>query len=115
MKLDKTSSHVPQVRDIQPNDQMMLTAETVQAEPVVANIPSIAELHMSEVIEKANKALQQTNIHLEYSVHSSNNQVVVKVMNTDTQEIIREIPSEKYLELVDQLLRQVGILVDEKR
>jgi flagellar protein FlaG len=40
---------------------------------------------------------------------------MVKVVDTETQEVIREIPSEKILDMVANILEMAGILVDERR
>jgi flagellar protein FlaG len=40
---------------------------------------------------------------------------MVKVINSDTNEIIREIPPEKTLDLVAKMWEMAGIIVDERR
>jgi flagellar protein FlaG len=40
---------------------------------------------------------------------------MVKVLNTDTGQVIREIPPEKNLDFVAKLWEMAGILVDERR
>ena len=40
---------------------------------------------------------------------------MVKVIDKDTDEIIREIPSEKVLDMVAKMWELNGLLVDEKR
>jgi flagellar protein FlaG len=39
---------------------------------------------------------------------------MVKVLNKDTGELIREVPPEKTLDLVASMMEIAGILVDEK-
>jgi len=36
-------------------------------------------------------------------------------LNADTDEVIREIPPEKSLDMLQKMLEMAGILVDEKR
>ena len=52
---------------------------------------------------------------LRWSVNQESNQMIVKVMDTQTNEVLREIPPEKYLELVQNLCEQVGLFLDEKK
>ena len=41
--------------------------------------------------------------------------VTRELENIDTEEVIREIPSEEALELIQKMWEMAGILVDEKR
>lgn len=40
---------------------------------------------------------------------------MVKVINTDTDEVIRQIPNEKILDMVAKMCEMSGIMVDERR
>lgn len=51
----------------------------------------------------------------EYSYHKETNRVSIKVINEDTDEVIREIPPEKSLDMLQKMWEMAGILVDEKR
>jgi len=54
---------------------------------------------------------------LEFRLHESSGRYQVKVIDTESQQVIREIPAEKMLEFsasVKQMLdKALGILVDE--
>ncbi|SFB47728.1 flagellar protein FlaG [Cohnella sp. OV330] len=70
-----------------------------------------------QVIKKLDKiltALQGPNTSLEMSMHKETKTVVIKVMNKETGELIREIPPEKTLDLVAKFMEINGILIDEK-
>jgi flagellar protein FlaG len=83
------------------------------------NKPSI-QLTMDErqwinLIERANKALTGGNRSFEFSIHEATNQIMVKVIDNETHEIIREIPNEKILDMVAKMWEMAGIFVDERR
>ena len=40
---------------------------------------------------------------------------MIKVINKQTQEVIREIPPEKILDIVANLWKIAGLIIDEKR
>jgi flagellar protein FlaG len=67
-----------------------------------------------KAIDKAVKALQGPTTTLEMSVHEKTHQILVKVLNKETGELIREIPPEKTLDLVANMMEIAGILIDEK-
>lgn len=51
----------------------------------------------------------------EYTYHKELNRVSIKIVNESTQEVIREIPPEKSMEVLKQLMEIPGLFVDERR
>jgi flagellar protein FlaG len=76
---------------------------------------SFSEQAVMRAVERANKVLAGTPNHAEFSVHKPYGDIVVKIVNSETQEIIREFPSEKVLALLDKLQELNGTIIDEKR
>lgn len=76
---------------------------------------SIDESLWIEMIEKANKAITGATCSFEYSIHEGTKEIMVKVINKETQEVIREIPPEKILDMVAKMWEIAGIFVDERR
>lgn len=68
-----------------------------------------------DAIEKANKAIVGVQTQLEFSIHEGTKEIMVKVINTDTKEVVREIPAEKILDMVAKIWELAGIIVDERR
>lgn len=75
----------------------------------------ISEKVVIEAIEKANRALMGDMRKFEFSIHDRTKQIMVKVINSETNEVIREIPPEKILDMVATIWEMVGIIVDERR
>lgn len=50
----------------------------------------------------------------EFGVNEPTNRITVKIKDKETDEVIREIPSEKALEMLAKAWEIAGILVDEK-
>lgn len=65
-------------------------------------------------IERATKAMQGINTSFRFSIHEGTNEIMVKVLDKDTGELVREIPSEKVLDMVASLWELSGIFVDER-
>ena len=70
-----------------------------------------AEEQVITAIEKANDRIQFYNTHLEFSIHEKTKEIMVKVYRDE--EVIREIPPEKVLDMVAHMLELAGLLVDE--
>ncbi|OWA36187.1 flagellar biosynthesis protein FlaG [Saccharibacillus sp. O16] len=97
---------------------------TIEAAPVEAAaqtvpITTIPQIHQTQEqslmeLQKAIQAIQGPQKSLEISVHEKTHAIMVKVLNKETGDVIREIPSEKILDVVAKMMEFTGILVDKK-
>lgn len=69
---------------------------------------------LDQMVEGLNRALQVVDRRLQFLVHDTTGRILVKVINRETDEVIREIPPEKILDLVGHIHRFLGLLIDEK-
>ncbi|EOS54112.1 MULTISPECIES: flagellar protein FlaG [Paenibacillus] len=78
-------------------------------------ILSVSEQALLNAIEKANRAAQGTEHSFQLKIHDSTHQLIVQIMDKH-KEVIHEIPSEKFIDLVEKLKElSVGAIIDEKR
>lgn len=72
---------------------------------------------VKNAVNKANNTLKQKHARTkcEFSYHEGTKRVSIKVLDKDTDEVIREIPPEETLEMVEKMWELAGILVDERR
>lgn len=75
----------------------------------------VSEKLLIDAIEKANKAIAGANREFKFSIHAKTKAIMVKVIDSDTNEVVREIPPEKILDMVARMWEMAGILVDERR
>jgi len=75
----------------------------------------IADSAMRKAVEEVNKKLAGVRSEAQISVHKETHMVMVKVINADTKQVIREIPPEKTLDAVAKMWEMAGLLLDEKR
>jgi flagellar protein FlaG len=75
---------------------------------------SIAEEDVIGLIEKANKDFIIYDRRFEFSIHEKTKQIMVKVIDVTTDEVIRELPPEKILDIVASMWEVAGIIVDKK-
>lgn len=78
-------------------------------------VPSIQERTIISAIESANKKLVGADREFEFSVHEKTKQIMVKILDKSTKEVVREIPSEKILDMIAAMCEMSGLLVDERR
>jgi len=65
---------------------------------------------LDKAIKKLNKFLEDDKTHAEYSVQKDFGTIMVKIINDETKEVVLEIPSEKYLDMIAAMCRQAGLL-----
>ncbi|NSB12947.1 flagellar protein FlaG [Clostridium beijerinckii] len=68
---------------------------------------------VEKALKKLNKFLEDEPVHAEYSVHKDLNVIMIKIVDDTTKQVIMEIPSEKILDMVASMCKQVG-LIDKK-
>ena len=70
----------------------------------------------NEALKKAvsvlNKQLSYTEA--QYGYQEATNRVVIKIVDRETDEVLREVPPEKTLEMIAKVWELAGMLVDEK-
>lgn len=86
------------------NDNPDLSAEMI--DETVKNLESS--------IEKLNELMRDGQRMLNFSVEKDLNKVVVKVMDVETEEIIRQFPNEEALKFAKHLEGMMGLLFNEK-
>lgn len=75
-----------------------------------------SEQQIKSAISQANSKLRSPHrTRCEFSYHEETKRVSIKVLDNDTQEVIREIPPEETLEMVQKMWELAGFIVDEKR
>lgn len=80
------------------------------------SILSVSEQALVQAVDKANRAIMGVQHEFQYKTHESSGEIIITMINKDTHEIIREIPSEKFIELVEKLQElTLGAIIDEKR
>ncbi len=72
------------------------------------------EHQLIEAIEKSNKDLKLDGTSLQFSIHEKTKQIMVKIVNDQTKEVIKEIPSEKVLDMVASMMERTGLFLDKK-
>jgi flagellar protein FlaG len=115
----KSTSNVEtdNTNNIQKNqkDRSLNTKNISQMNEYDKNNMPVSEKVVIEAIQKANKAISGGNRRFEWSIHEKTNEIVIKVFDSQTNELVREIPNEKILDMVAKMCEMAGILVDERR
>lgn len=83
-----------------------------QNQESVQNKPKVDELQ--QALNKVKERFERVNIGFEYYIDEATNREVVKVIDKNTNEVIRQFPPEEILNMLQKMYEMLGILVDEK-
>ena len=78
----------------------------------------LSEKDVTALLERAvafaNSHLKTSKQYLKFEYHDQLNKYYVKVVNEETEEVVREIPPKKLLDMFAAIADAIGILVDKK-
>jgi flagellar protein FlaG len=105
-KLDKTTSVVDTSRgkefsegDTEQQSQSQLREQSPE--------------QIKKAVEKLNKSMPHSEAI--FGIHEATNRVMIKIVDKETKEVIKELPPEKTLDMISRVWELAGMLVDEKR
>lgn len=105
-------------------DSKVSTASTVQIINTQKSGTDNGESNLAQQNEKKEASIKELkdiqkvinrNTIAEFGYNEPTNRITIKIKDKDTDEVIKEIPSEKALEMLAKAWELAGILVDEKR
>lgn len=73
-----------------------------------------SESTLKEALKEMNRKIGNNTI-AEFGIHEGTNRITIKLKDKETNEVIREVPAEKTLDLIQKAWELAGILVDERR
>lgn len=90
-------------------------APTTTAEPTVTKPDSPANRdELFKAIKATNEFVGNINDNLQFSVDHDTGKTIVKVIDTNTKEVIKQIPSEEMIAIAKALDKLKGLLVQQK-
>lgn len=102
MKLVEAGDQAPGARQVQP-----VSSETAVAlSPVERTQPARTEVkaeQLGEAVTRLNDYVQNVHRDLQFEVDMERGETIVRVVDNETQEVIRQIPDEVALRLADNL------------
>lgn len=129
-KANSGAAYVPPVSDASGNSVKVVNdtkkvADTIadnagqtnqnQIQEQVADGKKVAQSTMDNTISETNSKIKMSNTQLQYSIDEETQRISIKIIDKDTDKVIREVPPEETLEAIKKIWEIAGIIVDEKR
>ncbi|MEH7225058.1 flagellar protein FlaG [Bacillus sp. JJ1566] len=74
----------------------------------------VSKERLEEVVNVMNDFLSPTTTSLKFELHEELQKYYVKIIDTNTNEVIREIPSKKLLDIYASMTNYLGLFFDNK-
>lgn len=120
LSITSSSSGAPvsdRVSNAAPAPQIAQSAAPLQTANPVRSTSQSAKTASADDINKAvaeiNKSIQVSSQNLEFSVDNDAKEVVVKIVDQQTKQVIRQIPTEEALEIAKSLDKLQGLLIKQ--
>lgn len=88
--------------------------DTNQNQQVLTNSDENKKEKLDKVVEGLNEFLQPSDTSLKFELHDKLNEYYVTIVDNETSEVIKEIPSKKMLDLYAAMTEFLGLVVDKK-
>jgi flagellar protein FlaG len=75
---------------------------------------NVTDKEVKTAVDKLNKFLEDNKSHAEYEVHEKLNDIMIKIVDDKTGDVIQELPPKKILDMVAKMMEIVGVLFDKK-
>jgi flagellar protein FlaG len=111
-----SSRQLPEANNAATAEQVKPLTNSTQS--VQQNAPAekveVSAERLQDAVEKMNELMQSGNRSLRFQVDDTTERVVVKVLDIETDEVVRQIPSEETLKFSEFLEGMVGLIFDKK-
>ena len=112
IKIAHTATGATQNKEVQkiaPTQPKMIKAERTSSEE-----QEMPAKQAKSMVDGMNKLLVSADSKLKFEFHEELNEYYVTIIDSQTDEVIREIPSKKLLDIHAAMREFVGLLVDRK-
>ena len=111
----RTSSFTSRIKGAVVSVPKKVRSDKVSVDKYVFDAESEQFRVVKKTIESANRRLVGANSMFQYNIHEKTKQIMIRVIDKETNELILEIPPEKALDAIAKMWELAGIFVDEKR
>jgi flagellar protein FlaG len=89
--------------------------ESAQTNPVVHSTATKKpnKDQIDGMVHDLNKSMQEIGTHVSFSVDTETNRTIIKVIDTTTKEVVRQIPPENMLRVSENITKLLGLMVDQ--
>lgn len=98
-----------------PQDTSSIKAPTgIAPQPVLGEGAELSVEEVIEVVQKANNAMASNQSNLQFLIDNDNGKPIVQIVDRETQEILKQIPSVEMLKIAKAIEKMQGVLMSRE-
>ena len=101
-------------QSVAPPDAVVSTVAPVAAPELQRSSGSVNDADVADAVDKLNDFAKQNSSVLDFSQDKETGQTIVKVVDTETDTVILQVPSEKAIEMAKSIDKMQGVLINHK-
>ena len=86
-------------------------AAAARTRPAAAAAADKADAGLQQAVDRINGSLPPSNQGVEFAIDKDSERVIVKVVDRETREVLRQMPTQEALEIAKALDRTQGLLI----
>ena len=103
---------LPASQNISATNNKIISSDATQVSKTIQNIES--DIPVEQAAEKIKNAVSNLAQNLQFSIDEDTGKTVIKIMDSQTQEIIRQIPSQEAISIAKTLDKVQGLLLSDQ-
>lgn len=72
------------------------------------------KVDLEKIIDKIQEQFSSNQTYIKVQMHKGTNTIMVRIIDNQTDEVLREIPPEKLLDLAYESWKRIGLFVDKR-
>lgn len=109
-QIDRSSSANVNKNNVETEEQLKLADNKLNQE----ERELLSKEELSDQIDSMNKLFEMNNTSLHFNLHEKTDRYYVEIKDSNTQEVIKEIPTKEFLDLIGRIMDFAGLLIDKK-
>ncbi|WP_027625839.1 flagellar protein FlaG [Clostridium lundense] len=110
--IDSLLGEETQIKNL--NGEYIIDTAIKEANGVNNDNGNVREQDVKRSVDKLNKLLEGKPTYVEYELYGKSKSITIKIMDSSTKKVVKEIPPKKIIDMVDKLCELAGIFMDDK-
>ena len=86
----------------------------VQSNNLSAQDKPLNEKDLKKAVDRLNKFVETDNVRVEYDIHPQFKDIMIRIVDKKTGDVITEVPPKKILDMVAKMCELAGMIFDKK-
>jgi flagellar protein FlaG len=112
--LNNYNSTVIQKRVTNQNHLSQSKQQLTLPDKEVSNIAKTEVAEIEKKIEGVNQFLKSSNTNIKFNLHEELKEYYITIVDVETDEVIKEVPPKKLLDIYAAMIDTLGLFIDKK-